>query len=258
MKSILFEKDGAVGYITLNRPEQRNALSLELMDEMQKQIDSLSEDRSVKVIVIKGNGPSFCVGHDINELVGEDYDLEHFQNVFSICSKLMQSLQEIPQPVIAQVHGAALAAGCQLVAACDLAICDSKTKFGTPGVKIGLFCSTPMVPLSRVIGRRRALDMLLTGRFVPADEAEKFGLVNKVVDPNKLDKETKVWAKEIAKYSLFTLEYGKKAFYHQVDMDENSAYGYAKEAIAENCLSEDAQEGMKAFLDKRKANWKDR
>jgi len=228
------------------------------MDEMQKQIDSLSEDRSVKVIVIKGNGPSFCVGHDINELVGEDYDLEHFQNVFSICSKLMQSLQEIPQPVIAQVHGAALAAGCQLVAACDLAICDSKTKFGTPGVKIGLFCSTPMVPLSRVIGRRRALDMLLTGRFVPADEAEKFGLVNKVVDPNKLDKETKVWAKEIAKYSLFTLEYGKKAFYHQVDMDENSAYGYAKEAIAENCLSEDAQEGMKAFLDKRKANWKDR
>jgi len=228
------------------------------MGEMQKQLDLLAKDRAIRVIVIKGNGPAFCVGHNINELVGGDYDIEHFRNVFSVCSKLMQTLHDLPQPVIAQVHGAALAAGCQLVAACDLAICDSKTKFSTPGVKIGLFCSTPMVPLSRVIGRRRALDMLFTGRFVSAQEAKKFGLVNKVVEPGKLTEETNSWAKEIAKYSLYTLEHGKKAFYRQIDQDEKSAYNYAKEAIANNCLSEDAQEGMKAFLDKRKPKWKDR
>ncbi|MCK4364999.1 MAG: enoyl-CoA hydratase/isomerase family protein, partial [Thermoplasmatales archaeon] len=206
----------------------------------------------------RGNGPAFCVGHNINELVGEDYDIEHFRNVFSVCSNLMQTLQKMPQPIIAQVHGVAMAAGCQLVAACDLAIADNNTKFSTPGVKIGLFCSTPMVPLSRVIGRRRALDMLLSGRFVSAQEAEKFGLVNKIVDPENLMQETENWAEEIAKFSLFTLEFGKKAFYHQIDQDEGSAYNYAKEAIANNCLSEDAQEGMKAFLEKRKPEWKDR
>ena len=170
----------------------------------------------------------------------------------------MQILRQLPQPVIAQVHGAALAAGCQLVAACDLAIADSKTKFSTPGVKIGLFCSTPMVPISRILGRRRALDMLFTGRFVTAQEAERFGLINKVVDPEKLDVETEKWANEIAQFSLNTLEIGKKAFYKQIEMDEASAYDYAKEVMAKNCLSEDAQEGMKAFLDKRKPIWKDR
>ena len=258
MKPVLFEKKGHVGIITLNSPEDRNALSLELMDEMQKQLDLIAKDRDTRVIIIRGNGPAFCVGHNINELVGEDYDIEHFRNVFSVCSNLMQTLQKMPQPIIAQVHGVAMAAGCQLVAACDLAIADINTKFSTPGVKIGLFCSTPMVPLSRVIGRRRALDMLLSGRFVSAQEAEKFGLVNKIVDPENLMQETENWAEEIAKFSLFTLEFGKKAFYHQIDQDEGSAYNYAKEAIANNCLSEDAQEGMKAFLEKRKPEWKDR
>ncbi len=258
MKSVLFEKKGHVGIITLNSPEDRNALSLELMDEMQKQLDLIAKDRDARVIIIRGNGPAFCVGHNINELVGEDYDIEHFRNVFSVCSNLMQTLQKMPQPIIAQVHGVAMAAGCQLVAACDLAIADNNTKFSTPGVKIGLFCSTPMVPLSRVIGRRRALDMLLSGRFVSAQEAEKFGLVNKIVDLENLMQETENWAEEIAKSSLFTLEFGKKAFYHQIDQDEGSAYNYAKEAIANNCLSEDAQEGMKAFLEKRKPEWKDR
>ena len=257
MKSILFEKKGHVGIISLNSPENHNALSLELMDEMQKQLDLIAKDRDTRVIIIRGNGPAFCVGHNINELVGEDYDIEHFRNVFSVCSNLMQTLQKMPQPVIAQVHGVAMAAGCQLVAACDLAIADNNTKFSTPGIKIGLFCSTPMVPLSRVIGRRRALDMLLSGRFVSAQEAEKFGLVNKIVDPENLMQETENWAEEIAKFSLFTLEFGKKAFYHQIDQDEGSAYNYAKEAIANNCLSEDAQEGMKAFLEKRKPVWKD-
>jgi len=256
MNSILFEKKDHVGWITLNRPNQRNALSLELMNEMQGQLKNIAKDQDIRVVVIKGNGYAFCTGHNINELVGEDFDLGHYQNIFSTCSKLMQTLHELPQPVIAQVHGAALAAGCQLVAACDLAITDNKTKFSTPGVKIGLFCSTPMVPLSRVIGRRRALDMLLTGRFVSAQEAEKFGLVNKVVEPGKLEEETEKLAKDIAQYSRYTLEFGKKVFYHQIDQDENSAYNYAKEAMAKNCLSEDAQEGMKAFLEKRKPNFK--
>jgi len=256
MESIIFEKKDHVGWITLNRPKQRNALSLELMNEMQEKLEIVAKDQDIRVIVIKGNGYAFCTGHNINELVGEDYDINYYQNIFSTCTKLMKTIHELPQPVIAQVHGSALAAGCQLVAACDLAIADSKTKFSTPGVKIGLFCSTPMVPLSRIIGRRRALDMLLTGRFVSAEEAEKFGLVNKVVEPNKLEEEIKKLAMHIAQYSRFTLEFGKKAFYHQIDQDEKSAYDYAKEAMAKNCLSEDAQEGMKAFLEKRRPNFK--
>lgn len=258
MESVLFEKKGSVGWFILNRPKQRNALSLELMNKMQKQLNLLAKNREIKVFVIKGNGPSFCAGHDMDELVGKNYDINHFRKIFSNCSEMMQTLHKIPQPVIAQVHGVAMAAGCQLVAACDLAIADSKTKFSTPGVKIGLFCSTPMVPLTRVIGRRRALDMLFTGRFITAQEAEQFGLLNKVVEPNKLEEETEKWAKEIAQFSLYTLGFGKNAFYKQIDMDEVSAYDYAKEAIAQNCLDEDAQEGMKAFLEKRKPKWKDR
>jgi len=258
MEPILFEKKGPVGWFTLNRPEQRNALSLELMDKLQKQLDLVAKNRDIRVVVIKGSGPAFCVGHNMNELVGENYDIDHFRKIFSVCSKMMLALHKLPQPVIAQVHGVALAAGCQLVAACDLAIADSQTKFSTPGVKIGLFCCTPMIPLSRIIGRRRALEMLLTGRYVSAQEAEKFGLINKVTDPDKLAEETETLAMDIAQYSFFTLEFGKKAFYRQIDQDELSAYKYAKEAMAINCLAEDAQEGMKAFLEKRKPKWKDR
>jgi len=258
MEPILFEKKGNVGWITLNRPKQRNALSLDLMGEMQRQLDIISKDRNIHVLVIRGNGPAFCAGHNINELVGEEYKLDHFRKIFSVCTRMMQTLHRLPQPVMAQVHGVAMAAGCQLVAACDLAIADNKTKFSTPGVKIGLFCSTPMVPLSRVVGRRRALDMLFSGRFVDAQEAERFGLVNKVVEPDMLSKETERWANELSKFSLFTLELGKKAFYKQISLDEESAYKYATEVISKNCLSEDAQEGMKAFLEKRKPKWKDR
>jgi enoyl-CoA hydratase/carnithine racemase len=258
MDPVLFEKKDHVGWLTLNRPEQRNALSLELMDDMKKKLNVIFKDLDVHVVVIKGNGPAFCAGHDMHELVGEKYDIHHFRKVFSVCSDLMQMLHKLPQPVIAQVHGVAMAAGCQLVAACDLAIADTKTKFSTPGVKIGLFCSTPMVPLCRVIGRRRALDMLYTGRFISSEEAEHFGLVNRVVEPDTLAEETENWATEIAKFSRFTIGLGKKAFYEQVDMDEISAYEYVKEVIAQNCLSEDAQEGMKAFLEKRKPVWKNR
>lgn len=257
MENILLERKRHIGWCTLNRPKQHNALSLELMNEMQKKLNLIAKDRGIRVVVIRGNGPDFCAGHDINELVGENYDIHHFREIFSVCSDMMQNLHQLPQPVIAQVHGVAMAAGCQLVAACDLAIAERGSKFSTPGAKIGLFCSTPMVPLSRIIGRRRALEMLLTGRFISAVEAEKFGLVNRVVDPDKLAEETENWAMEIAKYSLFTLEFGKKVFYNQIDQDEASAYNYAKEAIAINCLAEDAREGMKAFLEKRKPEWKD-
>jgi len=244
MNKILFEKKSHIGYITLNDPKQRNALSLELMNEMQKILNQLKKDKDVKVVVVKGNGVAFCTGHNLKELVGERYDLSYFKKIFSVCSKMMQTLHELPQPVIARVHGIAMAAGCQLVAACDLAIADTKTKFSTPGVKIGLFCSTPMVPLSRLIGKRKALEMLLTGRLVTAKEAEKLG------------KETDRWAKEIAKYSRHTLELGKKAFYKQIDMEEKSAYNFAIEVISKNCLHDDAQEGMKAFLEKREPKWK--
>ncbi len=258
MEPVLFEKKESVGWLTLNRPESRNALSLELMDDMQKKLNLVAEDPDIRVLVIRANGPVFCAGHNIKEMAGKDYDIHHFRKVFSICSDMMQTLHLLPQPVIAQVHGIATAGGCQLVAACDLAIAETGARFATPGVKIGLFCSTPMVPLSRVIGRRQALEMLLTGRFVPAEEAKQFGLVNRVVEPDRLAEETENWAGELAQSSSFTLAFGKKAFYNQIDRDESSAYDYAKEAMVINCLAEDAQEGMRAFLEKRKPEWKDR
>jgi enoyl-CoA hydratase/carnithine racemase len=258
MRSVLFEKKGPIGRITLNRPNQRNALSLELMEEMQKQLNSIAMDRNIRVIIINGNGPDFCSGHDLNELVGKNNDIDHYRKIFSTSTDLMKTLHNIPQPAIAQVHGVATAAGCQLVAACDLAIADRNARFATPGVKIGLFCITPMVPLCRVIGRRRALDMLLTGRFVSSSEAEKFGLINRVIDSEMLKEETEKLALEIAQYSLFTLEHGKKAFYEQVDNDESTAYDFSKEEIAKNCLTEDAQEGIKSALEKRKPVWKDK
>lgn len=258
MQLIQYEKKDSIGYIILNNPEKRNALSLAMMNEFQKQLQKNTKDKEIKVIIIKGNGPSFCVGHDILELVGKECDLTHFQNIFSTCTTLMKTLKEIPQVVIAQVHGAAFAAGCQLVATCDLAIAEHKAKFCTPGVKIGLFCSTPMVPLSRVIGQRNAFDMLFTGRIVSSDEAKEFGLVNRVVDSNQLNKEAESFAQEIAQHSRYTLELGKKAFYNQIENDEFLAYDYAKEIIANNCLAYDAQEGMSAFLEKRKPQWKNR
>ncbi len=254
---VIFEKKESVGWLTLNRPKQRNALSLDLMEDMQKKLDMIAEDPEVRVLVIKAEGPAFCAGHNIKEMAG-DYDIHHFRKIFSVCSRMMQTLHQMPQPVIARVHGIATAAGCQLVASCDLAIAESGATFATPGVKIGLFCSTPMIPLSRVIGRRRALEMLLTGRFVSAQEALEFGLVNKVTEPDKLAEETQAWANQLAQSSLFTLAFGKRAFYKQTDLSEGAAYDYAQEIMVLNALAEDAQEGMKAFIEKRKPEWKDR
>jgi enoyl-CoA hydratase/carnithine racemase len=256
--AVLLERHDAVGYLTLNRPEKRNALSLELMREIIARLDEVAVDPELRVLVLRGNGPVFCAGHDIRELTSRGEDLSHLRRIFATCTRMMLRLQQLPQPVIAQVHGVATAAGCQLVAACDLAVAESGARFATPGVKIGLFCTTPMVPLSRAVGRKRAMDMLFTGRFVSAEEALRFGLINRIAAPERLAEETRAWAVEIARHSRSTLALGKQAFYDQIDLDERSAYNYAKEVIASNCVSEDAREGMNAFLEKREPEWSHR
>jgi len=258
MDDVLLEKKNGVGWVTLNRPESRNALSMTLMTRLRGLMAEVDGDPEIRVAVIRGNGPAFCAGHDLREMAGENRDIHDFREIFGTCSELMQFIHRMAPPVIAQVHGIATAAGCQLAAACDLAIAESGARFATPGVKIGLFCSTPMVPLSRVIGRRRALEMLLSGRFISAREALDFGLVNRVVPPEKLQEAAETWAAELAEFSRFTMAYGKRAFYTQVDAAERDAYAYAQEAIAVNCLDEDAREGMAAFLEKRRPEWKDR
>jgi enoyl-CoA hydratase/carnithine racemase len=256
MEPVLFEKDGPVGWLTLNRPESRNALSVGVMNDMLDKLNHISQDQDIRVVVIRGKGPAFCAGHNLKDMVGPDLDIRHFYTMFSVCARMMQSLHELPQPVIAQVHGIATAAGCQLVAACDLVVAEAGAQFATPGVKIGLFCTTPAVPLVRVIGRRRAMEMLLTGRFFSAEQAEKFGLVNQVVPLEELSPRTRDLAMEMAQYSRQTLAFGKRTFYRQVDLSETKAYDYATYAIAMNCLDEDAQEGIRAFLEKRSPVWK--
>jgi len=251
MEAVLLEKEGPISWLVLNRPEKRNALSLDLMNELLMKLDQVAQDETIRVVVIRGTGPMFSAGHDIKEMSGDDKDLHHFRSIFTTCNRMMERLHQLPQPVIAMVHGIATAAGCQLVAACDLAIAEEGARFATPGVRIGLFCTTPMVPLVRLVGRRRALEMLLTGRYISSQEALQFGLINRVVSSDRLVETTREWALEIAQFSRFTLALGKQAFYEQVDLSEPEAYSFAKEVIAMNCLADDAQEGMKAFLEKR-------
>lgn len=258
MKWIQLEKSDGIAWLTLNRPESRNALSLSVMEEMIAILQQLKTDSEIRVVVVQGEGPAFCAGHDLRELrdAGKAGDTHQLRAVFATCSEMMTTLHQLPQPVIARVHGIATAAGCQLVAACDLAVAESGARFSTPGVRIGLFCITPMVPLVRLIGRRRAMEMLLSGRFVNAEEAREFGLVNRVVEPDQLDAETAQFAAEIAAFSGFTLGFGKRAFYDQVEMNEREAYAAAREAMVLNSLAADAQEGIGAFLEKRSPNWK--
>jgi enoyl-CoA hydratase/carnithine racemase len=258
MEPVLLEKEGPIGWLSLNRPEKRNALSLELMSAMLARLDEVAVDEDLRVLVIRGKGEAFSAGHDLKDLTGDDKDIHHFRSIFETCNRMMLRLHDLPQPVIAQVHGIATAAGCQLVAACDLAIAANSARFATPGVKIGLFCTTPMIPVVRAVGRRRAMEMLLTGRFISAPEAERFGLVNRVVPPDQLADATRELALEIAQYSKCTISIGKHAFYSQVDLDERSAYKFAKEVISWNCTTADAQEGMGAFLEKRQPRWQDR
>ena len=253
--NLLYEEKERIGLLTLNRPEKRNALSLELLGEFSSCLMRVARQRRAKVIIVKGAGPAFCAGHDMTEILGNE--LNDIRHLFQTCLDLMILIHSIPQPVIAQVHGIATAAGCQLVAACDLVIAEAGAKFATPGVKIGLFCTTPMVAISRAVGRKKALEMLLTGEFINAEDAKTHGLVNRVVPKQQLEMAAWNLAKEVAQYSLVTLGVGKQAFYQQIEMGEKQAYQYGKEVISANALMADAMEGMSAFLEKRAPVWKE-
>ena len=242
--------------ITLNRPDKLNALSVPLMRELTAELERQGAREEVSVIVLKGAGRAFSAGHDLQELVGRS--LEEERTVFRTCERLMEAVQSIPQPVIASVHGIATAAGCQLVAACDLAVASAEARFATNGIRNGIFCYTPMVPVSRAIGRKRALEMVLTGAFIDAETAERWGLVNRVVAADQLDASVTELANQIGSLSPLAVRTGKAAFYEQIDLPQGKAYGLMTEAIATNALSEDAQEGMTAFLEKRKPTWKGR
>lgn len=253
---VLMETDGPIAYVTMNRPEKRNALSVDHMQELIACFTAIGERQDVAVVILRGNGPAFCSGHDLREMVGGDPAF--YRHVFDVCTRLMETIQGIPQPVIAQVHGIATAAGCQLVATCDLVVAAEDARFATPGVKIGLFCSTPMVALSRVVGQKKALEMLVTGEPISASEAQAAGLVNRVVPADRLADETRALAEKIAAASGFVVGIGKQAFYRQLEMAQPQAYAYAKEVMSLNALAADAQEGMCAFLEKRAPEWKNR
>lgn len=251
---VLLDRAGAVATITMNRPEKRNALSAAHMGELIDALRVVGAERDVGVVVLAGAGPAFCAGHDLRELVGRD--LAACRRVFSRCVELMTAVQAIPQPVIARVHGIATAAGCQLVATCDLAIAADTATFATPGVSIGLFCTTPMVAVTRAVGRKRAMEMLLTGAAVDAATAADWGLINRAVPAARLDDEVAALAERIAAASRVTVGIGKRAFYAQIDLDQAGAYAAAAETMSTNALRADAQEGMDAFIAKRPPRWR--
>ena len=251
--NICFETEQQLAVVTLNRPNRRNALSLELMLELLDCLERIRLDSELRAVILAAAGKTFCSGHDLSAMVGKD--INEYRRTFEVCCDLMTKIQSIPQLVIAEVQGVATAAGCQLVATRDLAIAGEEASFATPGVRIGLFRTTPMVALSRAIGRKRALEMLLTGDMVPAATAAEWGLVNKVVPAARLREETRTLALRLAQASPVTLAIGKQAFYTQIDLDQSKAYAYAKEIMTMNSLAADAQEGISAFLEKRPACW---
>ena len=252
-KLITFDQMNGIGTITLNHPEKRNPLSLNMLKELNDILDNLKENKNVRVVIVRGAGKIFSSGHDLSEVVNKGF--ADYMEVFQTCSNFMQKIQEMPQPFIAQVHGVATAGGCQLVAACDLAVAEEGARFATPGVRIGFFCTTPAIPLVRAVGRKHALEMLFTGRMISAREAEQYGLVNKVVPLEKLEEETKTLAEKIAEASLLTLQIGKRAFYAQVNLSDAQAYNLGNEVMVSNLFAEDAGEGIRAFLEKRKPVW---
>jgi enoyl-CoA hydratase/carnithine racemase len=248
---LLFETKHHITRITLNRPDKRNALSLVLMQELITCFRTLTQE--TYVVILAAAGSAFSAGHDLGEMTNRS--LDEYREIFDTCVELMTTIQNIPQPVIAEVHGIATAAGCQLVATCDLVMAAETAKFATPGVKIGLFCSTPMVALSRSIGQKRALEMLLTGKAIDAQTAIEWGLVNHVVPAEKLSSETFSLAEQIASASPYILGIGKQTFYQQINLDQAQAYEYTKEVMSQNAMAADAQEGINAFLEKRMPCW---
>jgi enoyl-CoA hydratase/carnithine racemase len=252
-QDIVLERDGTTAIVTLNRPERRNALSLRMLQELTACFRGIGEDAGVRAVILRANGAAFSAGHDLSEMVGKDGAF--YRQLFEACTAVMETMQGIPQPVIAQVHAMATAAGCQLVASCDLAIAVPEARFATPGVKIGLFCSTPMVALSRAVGARRAMEMLLTGEAISAEEALQAGLINRVVPAAELAATARAMAAKITGSSPYVVAVGKAAFYRQLQMPQPLAYDYAQDVMTMNAAAADAQEGIQAFLEKRPPKW---
>ena len=249
----------AVAHLKMTAPERLNALSDEMLAALQAQFDSLRDDRSTRAVVISGAGKAFCAGHDLKQMTAgrqsEDGGVAYFKGLFDRCAAMMLSIRALPQPVIAQVHGIATAAGCQLVASCDMAVAAEGTRFGVNGVNIGLFCSTPMVALSRNIPRKRAFEMLTTGTFIDATEAQAIGLVNRVVPPDTLQAEATALAEQVAGKLASAVRIGKRAFYDQLEMGLAAAYDHTGQVMVTNMLDRDTEEGISAFLEKRDPNW---
>ncbi len=249
----------AIAYLKMNAPERLNALSEAMLLALQGELDKLSKDKSIRAIILSGSGQAFCAGHDLKELTAgrqaEDGGRAYFKMLFDNCAKMMSSIRKMPQPVIAKVHGIATAAGCQLVASCDLAVAEENTRFGVNGVNIGLFCSTPMVALSRNIPRKKVFEMLTTGQFIDAKLAEQYGLINRVTNADNLDKVTEELAETIGSKLALAVKIGKEAFYNQLEMSIDEAYKYTGDVMVENMLYKETQEGIKAFLGKKAPNW---
>jgi enoyl-CoA hydratase/carnithine racemase len=250
---------GAVARLTLNHPEKLNALSDAMLAALQDQFDSLAQDPSIRVVILGGTGKAFCAGHDLKEMTqgrqAPDGGRAYFADLFARCARVMTAIRTLPQPVIAQPHGIATAAGCQLVASCDLAIAATGTRFGVNGVNIGLFCSTPMVALSRNIPRKQAFEMLTTGEFIDTDRALALGLINRAVDPDRLEAETDALAAQIAAKLGAAVRIGKRAFYDQLEMPLEQAYAHTGAVMVENMMYRDTAEGISAFLEKRSPDW---
>lgn len=250
---LLIDISGGIARLTLNRPERRNALNESLLEQLAAALAFIANDPQIRVVVLAANGPAFCSGHDLSEMIGRSHSDYH--NLFALCSNVMQQVRRLPQPVIARVQGTATAAGCQLVAACDLAVAAETATFATPGVKIGLFCATPMVPLVRAVPAKAALEMLLTGEPIPAARALELGLINRVVPPERLDEAAAELVNPILAASSLVIRLGKAAFYNQLLLDEPTAYDRATDIMADSAVRPDAQEGINAFLEKRKPEW---
>jgi enoyl-CoA hydratase/carnithine racemase len=244
-----------VATLTLNRPQSRNALSLGMLRALGAALDEIAGDDDVRVVILAASGPAFSAGHDLKEIRSAKFERSYIDTLFQTCVEVMQAVIRLPKPVIAQVHGIATAAGCQLVASCDLAVASSDARFATPGVNIGLFCSTPMVALSRNVGNKAAMKMLLTGDMIDAETAQRIGLINDIAQPGELEATTTALAMKLAAKSPLTLTIGKEAFYAQAEMTLADAYAHTAKVMAANLETQDAQEGIAAFLDKRHPTW---